>query len=141
MDVNLKRSILLEHYQNPKNRGLIEDDSYIKINMNNESCIDEVNLMVKVDDGIITDVRFDGDACAMCISSSSIMVETLVGKTVDEAKNILNNFFNMIDEKEYDADVLEAATVYDDTYKQPNRKKCVLLSWWGMEKIVKEEEK
>ena len=127
MDANLKRSILLEHYQNPKNRGLIDDDSYIKINMNNESCIDEVNLMVKVEDGIITDIRFDGEACAMCISSSSIMVETLIGKTINEAKNILNNFYNMIDEKEYDADVLEAATVYDDTYKQPNRKKCVFL--------------
>ncbi len=136
MDANLKRSILLEHYQNPKNRGLIDDDSYIKINMNNESCIDEVNLMVKVEDGIITDIRFDGEACAMCISSSSIMVETLIGKTINEAKNILNNFYNMIDEKEYDADVLEAATVYDDTYKQPNRKKCVLLSWWGMEKAI-----
>ena len=132
MDDNLKRSIILEHYQNPKNRGLIDDDSYIKINMNNESCVDEVNLMVKLTDGIISDIRFDGEACAMCISSSSIMVETLIGKSVSEAKNILNNFFNMLDEKDYDSSVLESAIVYDDTYKQPNRKKCVLLSWWVM---------
>ena len=76
----------------------------------------------------------------MCTSSSSIMTETLIGKTTKEAKNILNNFLNMIDEKEYDAPVLEEAIVYDDTYKQPNRKKCVLLSWWGIEKILKELE-
>lgn len=141
MDSNLKRSILLEHYQNPKNRGLIDDNSYIKINMNNESCIDEVNLMVKLEDGVIKDIRFDGEACAMCISSSSIMVETLIGKTLDKAKDILVNFLNMIDEKEYNPEILELATVYDDTYKQPNRKKCVLLPWWGVEKIIGELEK
>ena len=140
MDSNLKRSIILEHYQNPKNRGLLNDKSYKKINMNNESCIDEVNLEVKIENDIIKDIRFDGEACAMCVSSSSIMTETLIGKTTKEAKNILNNFLNMIDEKEYDAPVLEEAIVYDDTYKQPNRKKCVLLSWWGIEKILKELE-
>lgn len=108
--------------------------------MNNESCIDEVNLMVKVENGKITDIRFDGEACAMCISSSSIMVETLTGKTIEEVKEILQNFLNMIDERDYDASILEEAVVYDDTYKQPNRKKCVLLSWWGIEKILKEIE-
>ena len=141
MDPKMKREIILQHYQNPKNKGLIEDDSYIKINMNNESCIDEVNLMVKLEDGVIKDIRFDGEACAMCISSSSIMVETLIGKTLDEAKDILVNFLNMIDEKEYNPEILELATVYDDTYKQPNRKKCVLLPWWGVEKIIGELEK
>ena len=54
MDANLKRSIILEHYQNPKNKGLIEDDTYIFANTNNESCIDEINLMVKVKDGILS---------------------------------------------------------------------------------------
>ena len=136
MNNNLKREIILEHYQNPKNRGLIDDDSYIKVNMNNESCIDEVNLMVKVKDGKILDIRFDGEACAMCISYSSIMIETLTGKKIDEVKNILQNFLNMIDEKEYNPEILESAIVYDDTYKQPNRKKCVLLSWWGIEKAL-----
>ncbi len=136
MDDNLKRSIILEHYQNPKNRGLLNDDSYMKINMNNESCIDEVNLEVKVEDGIIKDIRFDGEACAMCISSSSIMISTLIGKTIEAAEEILHNFFNMLDEKEYNADVLEEANVYSDTYKQPNRKKCVLLPWWGIEAIL-----
>ena len=140
MDNNLKREIILEHYQNPKNRGLIDDDGYIKVNMNNESCIDEVNLMVKVENGKIKDIRFDGEACAMCISSSSIMIETLTGKKIEEVKEILQNFLNMIDEKEYNPEILEEAIVYDDTYKQPNRKKCVLLSWWGIEKALKELE-
>ena len=141
MNQNLKRSIILEHYQNPKNKGLIDDESYIKINMDNESCIDEITLMIKLEDNVITDIRFDGEACAISTSSTSVMIETLLGKTIDEAKNVINNYYNMIDEKEYDSEVLEQAVVYDDIYLQPNRKKCALLSWWGIEKGLREGEK
>lgn len=136
MDNGLKRSIILEHYQNPINKGLIDDASYIKQNMNNESCIDEVDLMVKIENNVITDVRFDGEACAICTSSTSVMIQTLIGKTVEESLLICNNFENMINEKPYDIDLLEDAIVYDDIYKQPNRKKCALLSWWGIVKIL-----
>ena len=136
MDQNLKRSIILEHYSNPKNRGLIEDDHYIKVNTNNESCIDEIDLMVKVEDGKIVDARFDGEACAICTSSTSIMIDTIIGKSLDEAIKIYENFSKMINEEDYDSEVLEQAIVYDDVYKQPNRKKCALLPWWGFEKVV-----
>lgn len=135
MNPNLKRSIILEHYQHPKNRGLIDNDEYIKINMNNESCIDEINLMVKIKDSKIEDIKFDGEACAICTSSTSIMIETLVGKTIEEAKDIYENFNKMLDEQEYDSEKLEQAIVYDDVSKQPNRKKCALLPWWGIEKV------
>ncbi len=138
MDSNLKRSIILENYQNPQNKGLIENDSYKKVNMNNESCIDELNIQVKIENSIIKDIKFDGEACAICISSASIMTEVLIGKTTEQAKYILQNFLNMIDEKPYDAKVLEEAIVYDDVHKNPNRKKCALLSWWGIEKILNE---
>ena len=141
MDNNLKRTIILEHFQNPKNKGLIQDNSYKSINMNNESCIDEVNLMVKINNNIIEDIRFDGEACAICTSSTSIMIDTLIGKTKEEAKEILENFANMIDEKEYKEEILEQAIVYNDISKQPNRKKCALLPWWGIEKILNELEK
>lgn len=136
MDNNLKREIILENYQNPKNKGLLNDDSYLKTNMNNESCIDELNLEVKIENGIIKDIRFDGEACAICISSASIMTTVLIGKTKQQVENILQNFLNMLDEKPYDKEVLEEAIVYDDICKNPNRKKCALLSWWGIEKIL-----
>lgn len=141
MDRELKRSIILDHYQNPRNKELTNDESYITENMNNESCIDEVDVQVKINkDGVVEDVRFDGEACAMCTSSASIMVETLIGKNIQEVKNILINYNNMIDEKEYDPKILEQAIVYDDVYKQPNRKKCVLLPWWGIEKALEKIE-
>ena len=141
MDQNFRRDIILEHYQNPINKGLINDDSYIMVNTNNESCIDEINLMVKVEDGKIVDARFDGEACAICTSSTSIMLKVLIGKTIEEAKEIYNNFLNMVDEKEYNEELLEEGIVYDDIYKQPNRKKCALLPWWGFEKVINKLEK
>lgn len=136
MDAPFKREIILENYTHPKNRGLIEDASYIKIDMNNESCIDEIHLMVKLEENKIADIRFDGEACAICTSATSIMIETLIGKTVKEALSILQNYENMIDEKEYNEEILENAIVYNDIGKQPNRKKCALLPWWGIKKII-----
>ena len=141
MDNNLKRSIILEHYQNPKNKGLINDTTYLTSNTNNESCIDEINLMAKIDNNKIVDIRFDGEACAICTSSTSIMIDTLINKTIEEANEIYNNFENMINEKEFNKDILEQAIVYEDIYKQPNRKKCALLPWWGIKKIIDKENK
>ncbi|MEG1647248.1 MAG: SUF system NifU family Fe-S cluster assembly protein [Bacilli bacterium] len=139
MDNNLKRSIILEHYQNPYHKGLTEDNTYVKINMNNESCIDEINLMIKLEKGIIIDIKFDGEACAICTSATSIMIKTLIGKTITQAKDIYQNYQNMIEEKAYNETILEEAIVYNDIYKQPNRKKCALLPWWGIEKALKEK--
>ena len=95
MDQEFRRSIILENYQNPMNRGLIDDDSYIKVNTNNESCIDEIDLMVKIENGKIVDARFDGEACAICTSSTSIMIKEIIGKTLEEAKDIYFNFLNI----------------------------------------------
>ena len=138
VEANLRREIILQHYEHPKNRGLIADDTYIKVNTSNESCIDEIDLMVKVKNGKIIDARFDGEACAICTSSTSIMLDTLIGKSVKEAEEILQQFTDMINEKKYDENVLEEAVVYEDISKQPSRKKCALLPWWGMEKVIQE---
>ena len=107
--------------------------------MNNESCVDEIDLMLLVEDGIIQDIRFDGEACAICTSSTSVMIHTLIGKTITEALEICKHFNHMIEEEEYQSELLGEAIIYDDIYKQPNRKKCALLSWWGIEKLLKEK--
>ena len=102
MDSNLKREIILDNYQDPMNRGLIEDDSYLKVNTNSESCIDNLDFMMKVEDGVIKDIRFDGEACAISTSATSIMIRSLIGKKVKDVKKILVNYRNMINEEKYD---------------------------------------
>ncbi|MBR1376218.1 MAG: SUF system NifU family Fe-S cluster assembly protein [Bacilli bacterium] len=139
MDQNLKREIILDHYQNPRNRGLVDDKKYEISDMDNESCIDHVTVQAKVEENIIKDIHFDGEACAICTSSASIMSETLKGKNVEKANQIISNYYKMIDGEEYDKDILEEANVYEDIAKQPNRKKCALLAWWGIGDIVTKE--
>ena len=141
MDRETKREIIMDYSKDTTHRGLINDDRYFKENTRSDSCIDNMDMMVKLNNNKIEDVKFDGEACAICTSSTSIMIDTLIGKTIDEAKEIINNFNNMVDEKEYDASILEQANVYDDVYKQPSRKKCALLPWWGMEKAITKETK
>lgn len=137
MDPVLKREIMIDNYENPMNKKLADDDSYIKINTNNESCIDNLDIYVKLDGNKISDIKFDGEACVICISSTSIMIQNLIGKTIDEAKDIISNYLSMIDEKEYNSDLLGELNVYNDTYKQPSRKKCATLSTLGIEKVIK----
>lgn len=136
MDSNLKRSIIIDNYQNPKNRGIPNNDGYIKINSNSVSCIDNIDIYVKLKDNIIEDIKYEGEACVIAISSTSILSELLIGKTFDEAKIIMNNYYKMIEEQEYDKNLLGEANVYDDIYKQPARKSCSTIFLRGMEKIV-----
>ncbi|MDD6879266.1 MAG: iron-sulfur cluster assembly scaffold protein [bacterium] len=65
MDSRFKREVMLEHYSKPINRGLIDRTDYIKVNTRNSSCVDNINVMVKIEDNIIKDIRFDGEACAI----------------------------------------------------------------------------
>lgn len=136
MNEQLKRTIILENYQNPKNRGLIDDKTYERINTNSESCIDQIDLQIKLENDIVKDIRFDGEACAICTSSTSVMINSLIGKKKNDALEIIDNFKNMINEKEYNEEILGEAIVYSDISKQPNRKKCALLTWEGTKEVL-----
>lgn len=136
MDEHLKKSIIIEHYQNPLNKGINNTEGYKTVNMNSKTCIDDLDFACKIENGVIKDIKFDGEACAISTSSASIMTQLVKGKTIDEVKKIIENYENMIDEKTYDKDLLEEANCYDEIYKQPNRKKCALLPYEGLKKIL-----
>lgn len=136
MDKETKREIILDNYQNPMNKGLKDDNSYILKNTNNESCIDNIDMMLKAENGVIKDILFDGEACAICTSATSIIIRNLIGKTLEDAEKIIKNYQNMINEKEYDKELLGELLVYDDIYMQPNRKKCALLPSDAVERIL-----
>ena len=139
MDANLKREIILDNYQNPQNKGLPNDSSYKKVNSRNESCVDNITVAAKVENGKIEDVKFDGDACAICTSCSSVMTKELKGKAVEEAEVIIDNFQRMINEMPYDEEALGELNIYNEVYKQPSRKKCALLPIDAVKKIIDEE--
>ena len=138
MDSNLRRSIILDNYNNPNNRERHDNDDYIKTNSRNISCIDNIDVYVKIKDNTIKDITYEGEACAISISSSSIISNLLKDKTLEQAKEIINNYYNMIEEKEYNKELLEEANVFDEIYKQPSRKMCATLIVRGIEEIINE---
>ena len=101
-DPMILRSIIMDHYEYPRNHELTEKEDYKKKHMASESCIDDIYVQAKIEDGIVEDIRFDGVACTISTASTSIMSELLKGKTTQEAKHIIENYYQMIDQKEYD---------------------------------------
>lgn len=140
-DPETKKELIMEHYTHPLNRLTVTEKDFIKVNTNSESCIDNIDLFVKIEDGIIKDMYFNGEACAISTSATSIMIKLLIGKTVEEAKEIMKNYNNMIEEKKYNPELLEEANVYEDIHKQKNRIGCATISWRGFAKVLEEYEK
>jgi len=137
MDKNLRREIILDNYQNPFNKK-VPSGSYIKVNTNNESCIDNLDIYFKIENNILIDVAFVGEACAISTSATSIMLRNLIGKSIDDIKEIIDNYKKMINEEAYNSDILKELNVYDEIYLQPNRKNCALLPVKAIEKILKD---
>ena len=139
MDSELKRAIIMNHYQNPLNNEVIDDPSYQKINNNNLSCIDNIDLYLLIEDGIIKDLKFAGEGCAISTAASSLLTKLVIGKSALEAENIITNYEKMINEEPYDQELLKEANCFDEIYKQQNRKQCALLPWQGLKKALLEK--
>ncbi len=137
MDEELRREIIMDNYTNPQNKKIPDDESlYEKINTNNSSCIDNLDIYVKIKDNIIEDICFQGEACAISTSSCSIMIHNLIGKSVPKAKEYILNFTKMLNEEEYDENILNEALAYSSIYKQNNRKHCAYLPYEGILKVL-----
>jgi nitrogen fixation NifU-like protein len=130
----------MDHYQYPHNHKLTEDAGYKSVHMASDSCIDDITVQSLIKDGKIQDIRFDGVACTISTASTSMMTDLLKGKTVEEAKQIIRNYFNMIEEKEYDPDVLEEAVAMKNVHKQANRIKCATIGWKAMQEMIDDSE-
>ena len=139
LDNMMMRQIIMDHYESPRNRGLVDDENYKSVNMDSETCIDNIDIQALIEGNVIKDIRFDGEACAICTASTSIMSELLIGKTIDDANKIIENYQNMIYEKDYDPEIIEEAIVFINTHKQANRIKCATLGWTGIKKILDQE--
>ena len=138
MDSNTKREIILDNYSRPFNRGADNTEGYIKVNSNNESCIDNIDLYLQIEDNIIKDIKFDGEACAISTASTSIMIKNMIGKSIDEIEKYIDNFEAMLNEEPYEDVDFNEAVVFDETYKQGNRRTCVTLPYKGIKKAIKE---
>ena len=135
--------LIMEHSMNSYNKKQLENPDYEEKG-HNPNCGDEITLELKLDGNKIKDLAFLGHGCAISQSSTSIMIDTLKGKTIDEAKEIIKTFIEMIkrettDEKELEK--LEDAIAFRNIANMPARVKCALLAWHTMEDILNKNEK
>lgn len=138
---NLYRQVIMDHYKNPRNKGLKQDPLYKTVHIKNPTCGDDITVQSKIENGVITDVNHDGTGCSICCSSASVMSETVTGKTTDEAMVIAENYLNMLTNQPYNEDIdLEEAIVYQGVRKFPARIKCASIAWKAFEGTVEESE-
>ncbi len=138
MDSKLKRDLILDNYQNAANRGIPQDEAYRVVNSKNDSCVDNIDVAAKINGDKLEDIKFDGEACAICTSCASVMTKELHGKTIAEAREVIESFDKMINELPYNEDILGELNIYNEVYKQPSRKKCALLPIRAIDKIIEE---
>ena len=136
----LYRQVIMEHYKNPRNKGLLNEEGYKTIHIKNPTCGDDITIQSKLENGIVKDVRHDGTGCSICCSSASVMSETLIGKSIKDASKISETYINMLTNKEYDESVdLEEAIVYKGVQKFPARIKCASIAWKAFEGTLESE--
>lgn len=143
MDLNvLYRTVIMDNYKNPKNKGLKNQEDYKFVHLNNPSCGDELNVELKVNkNGIIEDIRHDGHGCSISMSSASVMSDLLIGKTLAEAKEIILDFLEIVQGNDpKDEERLGEAIAYMGVRQFPARVKCATLAWKAIEKAISEVE-
>ncbi|WP_394234536.1 Fe-S cluster assembly sulfur transfer protein SufU [Niallia oryzisoli] len=139
----LYRQVIMDHYKNPRNRGVIEDDS-LTINMNNPTCGDRIQLTLKIENDIVTDAKFEGEGCSISMSSASMMTDAIKGRPREEALKLAHTFSDMVQGKDLDFDEdddLGDIEALQGVCKFPARIKCATLAWKAMEKALHEEDK
>lgn len=133
----LYRSVIMDHYKNPRNKGTIEDGT-LTVDMNNPTCGDRIRLTLNVVDDVVENVKFDGEGCSISIASASMMTETITGKKVDEALAMGDEFSRMMLGEDYDMNEdMGDIEALSGVSQFPARIKCATLSWKALEKGVK----
>ncbi|XFA99729.1 Fe-S cluster assembly sulfur transfer protein SufU [Candidatus Izemoplasma sp. B36] len=127
---NLYREVIMEHYKNPRNKGLVDDENYKLFRIKNPSCGDDITIQTYVKDGIIKDCRQMGHGCSISMASASILTEMMIDKPVEEAKKVVEAYLNMVANKDYNKKIdLEEAQVFSGVRNFPARIKCASIAW------------
>lgn len=131
MSQSLYQEIILDHYRNPHHKGLREPYD-VEVHHVNPTCGDEVTLRVRVQNGAVSDVSYDGQGCSISQASTSVMTDLVIGQPVAQALGVAANFLELMQGRgavEPDEDVLEDGIAFAGVAKYPARVKCALLGW------------
>ena len=133
----MMRAIIMDHYSSPLHKHDPEGDGYLKIHMHSDNCIDDIDVFLLSEDGVIKDACFNGIGCTISTSSTDILCELIIGKSEDEALKIIEEYNHMLHEEPYDEDLLEEANAFKNTSKQAARIRCATIGFRAVEEIIK----
>lgn len=139
---NIYNELIMEHSMNSYNKKKLNNVDFSEIG-HNPNCGDEITLEIKLNGNIIEDMAFSGHGCAISQASTSIMIDTLKGKKIEEAKEIIQTFIGMIKREitdESKLEKLEDAIAFKNVSNMPARVKCALLAWHTIEDIINKNE-
>ncbi|MGN6160434.1 MAG: Fe-S cluster assembly sulfur transfer protein SufU [Marmoricola sp.] len=131
------QEIILDHYRHPLNKGLREPFE-AQVHHVNPTCGDEITLRVHLAEGenpVIEDVSYDAEGCSISQASASVMTDLLIGKTLEEALGVHEEFLALMQGRGQvvpDEDTLEDGVAFAGVAKFPARVKCALLSWMAL---------
>ena len=129
--VDLYQEMVLDHNNRPRNFHKLDNASNTADGYN-PLCGDQISVYLKVEDGVIADVGFQGVGCAISKSSASMMTQSVKGKTIQEAEALFEEFHAMVTRDpgtEYKASGLGELEVLSGVCAFPNRIKCASLAW------------
>lgn len=137
----LYQEVILDHYRRPRNKGAIDEPTHT-ITMNNPLCGDVIELLLRVKNGRIEDVSFQGKGCSISQASASMMTERIRGRSVEEARRLKERFSRMLQGATGEADASELGDLrsLSGVARFPVRVKCALLAWNCLEDLLGPEE-
>ncbi|MGB8452609.1 MAG: SUF system NifU family Fe-S cluster assembly protein [Anaerocolumna sp.] len=130
--------VLQEHTNSKRNKHHILNPT-VKLNGVNPSCGDEIELELRLKDGVIDDAGYTGKGCAISQASASIMIDLIKGKTLEVALNLTDTFLGMIKHEiieEEKLEILEDAAALKDISHMPARVKCAVLGWHTLKDCI-----
>ena len=146
---DLYREVILDHYRSPRNRGELETPPALMAEGFNPLCGDEIQVYLLVDDGLISKIRIGGQGCSISQSSASMMSAAVVGRTPDEAREVLRSFKEMMSIHEHGLDGeagpsdqrpgssgLGDLEALRGVVKFPVRIKCATLGWNTLDQVL-----
>jgi nitrogen fixation NifU-like protein len=137
----LYQELIFDHYKRPRNRGPLPKASH-HAEGHNPLCGDRMTVYLEVDDGVVRNVSFQGEGCAIATASASLMTEALKGKPVAEVEQLFQDFHRMVTDAAPTAPAeLGKLAVLAGVREFPARVKCATLAWHTLKAALKQQSK
>ena len=137
----LYTDLILEYNKDKSNKRKIECPT-VHEHGHNPSCGDDIDIEVKIKDGVIEDLAYTGSGCAISQASTDMMVDLIRGKRVEEARALARKFIGMIKGEitdEAELEDLDEALALKGVSHMPARVKCAVLAWHTLDEALKDE--